>query len=107
MEFDTKTRKMFNYSIDLQLTVYSALHDLGSNLICLHIRSRPVARHSGLSQSLTITPTHAKIIKTGAIDDVYRAVVTCDEEEKCTEGKSIVANLAKLKYELQHDRPLT
>ena len=45
--------------------------------------------------------------QTGAIDDVHRAVVSCDDENKRNEGKSIVEGLAKLKYELQHDRALT
>ncbi|MCJ1393439.1 hypothetical protein MMC18_006313 [Xylographa bjoerkii] len=46
-------------------------------------------------------------MKTGAIDDVHRAVGVCNDEPKRTEGKSIVEGLAKLKYELQHDRQLT
>lgn len=29
------------------------------------------------------------------------------DEEKAKEGKSIIESLAKLKYELQHDRQLT
>ncbi|MCJ1269406.1 hypothetical protein MMC22_009298 [Lobaria immixta] len=41
------------------------------------------------------------------IDDVHRAIVPCNEEEKRNEGKLIVEVLAKLKYELQHDRQLT
>lgn len=45
--------------------------------------------------------------KTGAIDDVHRAVSETTDEAKRTEGKRIVEDLAKLKYELQHDRKLT
>ncbi|KAL8830280.1 MAG: hypothetical protein Q9170_005809 [Blastenia crenularia] len=45
--------------------------------------------------------------KTRAIDDLHRAVSACEDGEKATEGKSIVEDLAKLKYELQHNRPLT
>jgi hypothetical protein len=44
--------------------------------------------------------------KTGAIDDVHRAVSETKDEAKRTEGKRIVEELAKLKYELQHDRRL-
>jgi len=44
--------------------------------------------------------------KTGAIDDVHRAVAEA-KDEKHTEGKRIIEELAKLKYELQHDRVLT
>lgn len=47
------------------------------------------------------------LLKTGAIDDVHRAVVACNEDEKRKEGKSIVEVLAKLKFEVQHDRKLT
>ncbi|KAI4091156.1 MAG: hypothetical protein LQ344_004269 [Seirophora lacunosa] len=45
--------------------------------------------------------------KTCAIDDVHRAISSCHHTEKAEEGKSIVEGLAKLKYELQHNRPLT
>jgi hypothetical protein len=45
--------------------------------------------------------------KTGAIDDVHRAVAETMEEEKRAEGKKIIEEIAKLKYELQHDRKLT
>ncbi|KAI5275244.1 DUF89-domain-containing protein [Aureobasidium subglaciale] len=44
---------------------------------------------------------------TGAIDDLHKAIGKTDDAEKQTEGKSIVSELAKLKYELQHDRQLT
>ncbi|KAL8713710.1 MAG: hypothetical protein Q9220_002236 [cf. Caloplaca sp. 1 TL-2023] len=46
-------------------------------------------------------------MKTGAIDDLHRAVSKCQDVNKVDEGKSIVEALAKLKYELQHNRPLT
>jgi hypothetical protein len=45
--------------------------------------------------------------KTGAIDDMHKAVSESTDESKRTEGKRIVEDLAKLKYELQHDRKLT
>jgi len=44
--------------------------------------------------------------KTGAIDDVHRAVSETTDEAKRTEGKRIIEELAQLKYELQHDRKL-
>ncbi|KAI1262216.1 hypothetical protein F5Y18DRAFT_419113 [Xylariaceae sp. FL1019] len=47
------------------------------------------------------------VIITGAIDDTYRSVAQCDDAEKRDEGKKIVEELARLKYELQHDRHLT
>ncbi|KAK0636385.1 putative UPF0364 protein [Bombardia bombarda] len=47
------------------------------------------------------------IIITQAIDDAYRTVGACEEGPKKEEGKKIVEELARLKYEVQHDRPLT
>ncbi|KAL9582963.1 MAG: hypothetical protein Q9212_002989 [Teloschistes hypoglaucus] len=47
------------------------------------------------------------VILTGAIDDIHRAIAVCKDEEKVAGGKTIVEGLAKLKYELQHNRPLT
>ncbi|KAI0117986.1 hypothetical protein GGR51DRAFT_273191 [Nemania sp. FL0031] len=47
------------------------------------------------------------IIITSAIDDTYRSVAECDDAEKRDEGKKIVEELARLKYEMQHDRQLT
>ncbi|KAL8664019.1 MAG: hypothetical protein Q9202_003436 [Teloschistes flavicans] len=47
------------------------------------------------------------VILTGAIDDIHRAIAVCKDDEKAAEGKMIVEGLAKLKYELQHNRPLT
>ncbi|KAH6626741.1 hypothetical protein B0J18DRAFT_148523 [Chaetomium sp. MPI-SDFR-AT-0129] len=47
------------------------------------------------------------IIITQAIDDAYRTVGACEDPAKQEEGKKIVAELAQLKYEVQHDRALT
>ncbi|KAI9659163.1 MAG: hypothetical protein M1831_003745 [Alyxoria varia] len=47
------------------------------------------------------------IIITGAIDDVHRSTAATEDEEAKKEGKAIIEALAKLKYELQHDRQLT
>ncbi|OKL63790.1 hypothetical protein UA08_00209 [Talaromyces atroroseus] len=49
------------------------------------------------------------VILTGAIDDLHRTVgdVPTTETEKRAEGKTIIEELAKLKYELQHNRQLT
>ncbi|KAG9248074.1 hypothetical protein BJ878DRAFT_92929 [Calycina marina] len=46
------------------------------------------------------------VIITGAIDDVHKAVSEA-KDEKHTEGKRIIEELATLKYELQHDRKLS
>ncbi|ORY71391.1 uncharacterized protein BCR38DRAFT_453940 [Pseudomassariella vexata] len=47
------------------------------------------------------------VIITGAIDDTYRSVMSSNDTAKEEEGKKIVEELARLKYELQHDRQLT
>lgn len=45
--------------------------------------------------------------QTGAIDDVHRSTGSASDETQRDEGKKIVEALAKLKYEMQHDRQLT
>ncbi|KAF3356702.1 hypothetical protein VdG1_03639 [Verticillium dahliae VDG1] len=47
------------------------------------------------------------VIITQAIDDLYRSVSDSEEGEKKTEGKAVTEKIARLKYEVQHDRPLT
>jgi hypothetical protein len=49
---------------------------------------------------------HVEFLKTGVIDDVHRAIMACNDDTKSNEGKTILQNLGKLKYELQHDRTL-
>jgi damage-control phosphatase, subfamily III len=53
-------------------------------------------------------PAPLTVAQTGAIDDVHRAVSALDlsEHDKAEEGKIITQGLAKLKYELQHNRRL-
>ncbi|GME22951.1 uncharacterized protein LTHEOB_5572 [Neofusicoccum parvum] len=47
------------------------------------------------------------VIITGGIDDVHRAALAATNPDTASEGKQIVESLAKLKYELQHDRKMT
>ncbi|KAK7520765.1 uncharacterized protein IWZ02DRAFT_451829 [Phyllosticta citriasiana] len=47
------------------------------------------------------------IIITQGIDDVHRGILASDDAQTQKEGKQIVEGMAKLKYELQHDRQLT
>ncbi|KAI9824759.1 MAG: hypothetical protein M1832_001587 [Thelocarpon impressellum] len=47
------------------------------------------------------------VILTGAIDDVHRTNNNVQDADGHAEGKHIVAELARLKYELQHDRTLS
>jgi hypothetical protein len=46
--------------------------------------------------------------QTGAIDDLHRSIGELDDSnaDKIKDGKSIVEQLAKLKYELQHNRQI-
>jgi hypothetical protein len=46
-------------------------------------------------------------IITQGIDDVHRSTHGAQDEDTISEGKWVVAELARLKYELQHDRELT
>ena len=47
------------------------------------------------------------IIITQGIDDVHKSTSASSDEQTVREGKHIISELAKLKYELQHDRELT
>lgn len=47
------------------------------------------------------------VIITQGIDDVHRSAGASKDEQVLREGKWVVAELARLKYELQHDRELT
>ncbi|ORY16135.1 hypothetical protein BCR34DRAFT_597932 [Clohesyomyces aquaticus] len=47
------------------------------------------------------------VIITQGIDDVHRSSWESKDEEVLREGKWIVSELARLKYELQHDREIT
>ncbi|EXF81952.1 hypothetical protein CFIO01_02660 [Colletotrichum fioriniae PJ7] len=47
------------------------------------------------------------VIITQAIDDLYRSVTQTKDAEKEAEGKKIIEEIAKIKYEVQHDRALT
>lgn len=63
------------------------------------------------SDSTSFAHTSARerwpIIITQGIDDVHRSTHAAQDEQTLTEGKSIVSDLAKLKYELQHNRGMT
>lgn len=45
--------------------------------------------------------------QTQAIDDVFRHTIASTDPIYTKEGKKIVERLAKLKYEMQHDRLVT
>lgn len=69
------------------------------------------AKQYQTSDSTSFAHTSARerwpIIITQGIDDVHRATYGITDSDALSEGKSIVAELAKLKYEVQHDRELT
>jgi hypothetical protein len=105
MEHDTKTR---GYLMPLWISLSntcSAVNDLGQNELRIHLSKRSMAGHycKQAEQKSSIYLTR----KTGAIDDMHKAVSNSADENKRAEGKRIVEDLAKLKYELQHDRKLT
>ncbi|KAG7005191.1 damage-control phosphatase [Physcia stellaris] len=70
-------------------------------------KTPPYVTSDKTSFAYTSARTRWPVIVTGAIDDLHRTIVACDDEEKRQEGKTLVEGLAKLKYELQHDRQLT
>jgi hypothetical protein len=86
--------------------VHSSRFHLGQNVLRIRLCKRSLASHFGelgLHTPSALTPSDKQ---TGAIDDVYRAVSE-SAGTKQEEGKRIIEDLAKLKYELQHDRQLT
>jgi hypothetical protein len=77
-----------------------------------HVRAcSPSPAQYSTSDATSFAHTSARerwpIIITQGIDDVHRSTHASQGEETEKEGKWIVAELAKLKYELQHDRELT
>lgn len=67
-----------------------------------------IARPLPLGVSLHLAPSDRRpLLQTQAIDDVYRSVAQTDDATKTTEGRSIINELAQLKYQVQHDRQLT
>lgn len=61
---------------------------------------------SGPSVGLTVR-TLTLPIQTGAVDDIYKSISQTDDAEKQAEGKKIVEQLGALKYEVEHNKPLT
>ncbi|KAF1730459.1 Protein-glutamate O-methyltransferase [Beauveria bassiana] len=47
------------------------------------------------------------VILTGTVNDIYKTISQTDDAEKQAEGKKIVEQLGALKYEVEHNRPLT
>lgn len=75
---------------------------------CTNPMSAPYSTSDKTSFAHTSAKDRWPVILTGAIDDVHRAIVESRDpnNEEVKEGKTILAGLAKLKYELQHDRQL-
>lgn len=53
------------------------------------------------------TSIHHSHPQTSAIDDVYKSVSAAKDPEAVQEGKKILELLARLKYEVEHDRAIT
>lgn len=73
-----------------------------------------MARHHREWCPSHLSPTSTNLLlnlviipKTGAVDDVYKAISSTDDAEKQAEGKKIIEQLGNLKYEMLHDRKLT
>lgn len=60
-----------------------------------------------MSSFLTVHVLLTATLQTQAIDDLYRSVTQTKDAEKEAEGKKIIEEIAKIKYEVQHDRALT
>lgn len=105
MELDTKTR-VFHLCVPASLTYsHSPLPNQRHQVVCLHLRPRPLARHPGML--LASLPIRNRLTaQTQAIDDVFRTTRNETDPVRVSEGKTIVATLSTLKYELQHDRKL-
>lgn len=101
MEFDTKTRKYITHPT-AKWTDEAA--NLEHNLMLTS--TAPSITSDKTSFAYISARDRWPVILTGAIDDVHRAVSEASGDKK-TEGKRIIEELAKLKYELQHDRKLT
>jgi ectoine hydroxylase-related dioxygenase (phytanoyl-CoA dioxygenase family) len=82
-----------------------------SRVILIHRNRLPHAAQYNTNDATSFAHTSARerwpIIITQGIDDVHRSTHGAQDEETQKEGKWIVSELAKLKYELQHDRELT
>ena len=110
MEHDPQVREWDRLSkIDLD-TVLTLPKHLTPRLIRTHLLT-PLPKSDGpwyWWESILFPEEHEILtVQTGAIDDVHRAVSVADGDEKIREGKVIIEELAKLKYEVQHNRNLT
>ncbi|KAI5917066.1 hypothetical protein F4810DRAFT_698185 [Camillea tinctor] len=77
------------------------------SLIAVYSLAAPYSTSDKTSFAYVSARDRWPIIITSAIDDTYRSVSQCDSDAAREEGKKIVEELARLKYELQHDRQLT
>ena len=67
----------------------------------------PVIIVGAIDNALTLISISLTCIQTQGIDDVHRSTSAATDPAVVEEGKRIVSDLAKLKYELQHGRQLT
>lgn len=73
----------------------------------LHLPTAPYRTSDQTSFAYVSARDRWPVILTQAIDDVFRTTRDHTDPEKIAEGKRIVEKLAKLKYEVQHDRVLS
>jgi len=79
----------------------------GQIVLCLPLRTRTLAGDYCTGWKFFDQVADAHCSQTQGIDDVHRATAAATDPEIIAEGKKIVEELARLKYELQHDRQLT
>ena len=107
MEIDTKPRKPM-HSLPVTSVKSAAQYRTSDKTSFAYVSARdrwPVI----LVRSLPLGAVHSLQMsaQTGAIDDVHRAILAVTEPTQRDEGKKIVEGIAKLKYEIQHDKQLT
>lgn len=91
--------------------ITSPLQHWRQDVVCVDLCARALACHHR-TPHLPTHPVHHQstdidTAQTQAIDDIYRTITQANDKEKEAEGKQIVEKIAKLKYEVQHDRALT
>lgn len=114
MEYEPKTREdsatLLRPADGLTVPTSSWLHHSRQELVRMANSARALAHHRVSSSRHTESRRQdvLTIRRTSIIDDVYRSVSDCDDDpEKRNEGKKIVEQIVKLKYEIQHDREIT
>lgn len=107
MEFDTKARKRFPRRLLFRPdTVFSAMAEQRQEVLRMAVGPRALAGDNCMFTT-HIKHRFSDDEQTQALDDVHRTLIESTQPAVLEEGKKIVSQLGALKYEMQHDRPLT